>query len=181
MAVTPETILPFVPYAGHGGKTVFAPMVVPLDVSQTVQAGDIIIMDATADRAQVLNTDPTTARIIGIAYNGKVTGATVTDDDVIEIAPAQPGALFVASLVTSATADLTAPSYATHCAPTLYGTVEVLTFPVVDIADTTATRVKVVAFSRDQLRGQRFKSGTGGTTNPRVLVEFIHAETILGA
>lgn len=55
-----------------------------IDVSQTINVGDLIQIDATSRKGEVAVAASTT--IVGIAMDAITTGATVTDADVIPIA-----------------------------------------------------------------------------------------------
>jgi len=178
MALTAGTVAPLAPRQIGRGLAVGADiMALPVGNAQTVKAGDIIVQ--SSGKMAVDNTVPGATNIIGIAVNGKASIASAGDSDLIEIALALPGAIFVGSLVgTDKDTDLTAPGYTT--AHLYAGDASAFdldvptggTFAVIISGATAADNAVVCGYAREQLRGANFVSGSGGTVNPRVYFFF---------
>lgn len=177
MAVTAGTTGPIVPFStGGNGKSAIVTGYYAVAASQTVAVGDVLTFSA----GKVSVNNAATSAIVGIAMNAKTTGGSPTDADIVEVAMALPGSLFVGSFVTDVNTDETAPAYADLIAGTAANfkdLAELNGYPVIINASVNDI-CELLFFARDQFRGLNFKSGASGTVNPRIVFRFNPVLTI---
>lgn len=158
-----------------GNNSVLSPLAIPVTAATAYNVGDVIAI--AAGRATLAAAASTT--IIGVALNKVAAIAAPTNQDVLLIAPALPGALFLGTFVGGAATDVTATD-AMVGATTLYDiVVETDTggsIYCVNQGDPTGAMCRVLAYPLAQTRGRIF--ATGVTVNPQVVFSFDTTGTV---
>jgi len=202
MATLAGSVFPMAPVGGPGGTKSADHVVAPLDVSETITAGDILTIVAATRDVEDTNTDPGAGSIFGVAVlsadTNAVSVAAVDRDErigpdasgdwhAINVALALPGQRFQGNVVAGAATDETGV-YADNVHIRL-GVVEADTsgYAAIDQADTTNVAVFTMGYVNPQVdvtdanNAYAFGREAGvGLTNPRVEFYFIAVETVFG-
>lgn len=177
MATLAGTTAGFKPYSSHGsgGQSGHSIVDMPVASGQTIAEGDVVTMSggvvSTENDAAVL--------IVGVATQTMTVASTGLDSDKVPVALALPGALFSGTFATAAATDITDPAFAdiTQAAAGKDIAEHADGHPII-IDATTNDVCYLIAFANEQFKGVDFVSGSGGTTNPRVIFQFNTGETI---
>jgi hypothetical protein len=159
----------------HGGK---APRILsfPVADAQTILLGSVLV--ASSGKAAV-GTAAAANAVIGIAMEPKASVATAAVSDRVTVALATPGTVFIGSGVLSATDDYATPTFGDvqgdatgrDFVRVTYGGAS-NQFACIDMDATSTVGAAVLGFAVEQLKGQNFVVGSGGTINPRIYFTF---------
>ncbi len=167
--------------------------VVPMNASEAVQNGDVLVADGTTKDLAVSNT--ATGAIIGVAVGGGTSVATVDRDaqpgadlsgneHVLNIALALPGTVFAGNMVENGTPNDHTGVYADDLRRTC--DIEESTQGFACLADLTASVVAVtLAYVSPQMLAststwQHGRSAGVNILNPRMEFAFLTGDTIFG-
>lgn len=192
MATTAGSTFPMAPKMGAGAKS--APLtVIPLDVSETISLGDVLVVVAATN--DLADSNSASGGIFGIALAAAVTIATVDrdappgpdlagDEHVINVALATPGTPFLGNMVENSTPNDHTGVYADDLRRIC--DIEQSTEGFACLADTVAA---TVAFSMKYASPQYLvsssvwqhgRSAGVNIINPRVEFVFTAADTVFG-
>ena len=152
-----------------GNNSALSPLAIPVTAATAYNVGDVVAI--AAGKATLAVAGSTT--ILGVVLNKVAAIASPSEQDVVLIAPALPGALFVGTFVGGAATDVTATD-AMVGTTTLYDIVVESdtggSIYCVNQADTTGAMCRVIAYPLGQTRGRLYDSGV--TLNPQVVFSF---------
>ncbi len=172
MAITVGTTDRIRPYSAFGGKAPGVQVPMLMANSEVITIGDIIAYST----GKVVDTNTAIGDIVvGIAMENKTAAASAGVTDLINVALALPGAVFMGSMVGGAATDKTGFTMGTdNGAATNFDTVELTVegYPAINAADSTGGACLVIGPAIQQFRGLALNLST--TVNPRVYFTFMN-------